>query len=71
MLLDVVVSRESKHLTGFEIWCFIYSHTFCLCVMIDRLKHQNRMKALLGGPSEEVVFTDQQLSWTGVQAGGA
>ena len=25
-----------------------------------RTKHQNRMKALPGGPSEEVVFTDQQ-----------
>ena len=23
--------------------------------------HQNRIDAMLGGPSEEVVFTDQQL----------
>ena len=33
-----------------------------------KTKHQNRMKALLGGPSEEVVFTDQQLCQTGVRA---
>ena len=34
-----------------------------------KTKHQNRMKVLLGGSSEEVVFTDQQLCQTGVRAG--
>ena len=30
--------------------------------------HQNHKKVMLGGPSEEVVFTDQQLGQTGVRA---